>query len=47
MQDILYATEKHKTLHATVLDFTKAFDRVPHALLMIKLTEIAKLDKHL
>ena len=43
MQDILYSTDKHETVHVAVLDFTKAFDRPPHALLMKKLTEIAEL----
>jgi len=29
------------------LDFTKAFDRVPHALLMKKLSEIADLNEYI
>ena len=47
MQDIRYATDKHKTLHATVLDFTKAFDQVPHAVLMKTLEKIAELNEYL
>ena len=47
LQDILYATDKHKIVDAAVLHSTKAFDRAPHALLMIKLTEIAELDEYL
>ena len=47
MQDIFYATDKHKTVHAFVLNFTKAFDRVPHALLKKELTEIAELGEYL
>jgi len=31
------------TVHAVVLDFTKAFDKVPHELLMRKLSKISKL----
>ena len=34
IHDILAATDKDQSVHAAVLDFTKAFDKVPHALLM-------------
>jgi len=47
MHDILHSTDTHQTFHAAVLDFTKAFDRVPHALLMKKLSEIADLDEYI
>ena len=48
LQDWRYTLpDKHKAVDAAVLDFTKAFDRAPYALLMIKLTEIAEVDEYL
>ena len=42
------ATDKDQSVHAAVLDFTKAFDRVPHSLLMEKLSKIeTKMDSQL
>jgi len=43
IHDILHYIDPHRTAHAAVLDFTKAFDRVPHTLLMKRLSEIAGL----
>jgi len=47
MHDILYAINNQKTVHAAVIDFTKAFDQVPHALLLQKLSQIADVDNYL
>lgn len=47
MQDILQAVDARQSIHTAVLDFTKAFDRVPHALLMQKLSTIADVDDYL
>jgi len=46
MPDIFYSTDTHQAVHAAVLDFTKIFDRVPRALLMKKLSEMADLDEY-
>ena len=49
----LYATihdilaDKDQSVHALVLDFTKAFDRVPHSLLMEKLSKIKTINEYL
>ena len=40
LNDILSSVDRHKSVHAAVLDFSKAFDRVPHTLLMEKLSMI-------
>ena len=40
IHDIPAATDKDQSVHAAALDFTKAFDRVPHALLIKKLFKI-------
>jgi len=47
MYDILYGIDNQKTVHAAVLDFTKAFDRVPHGLLLQELSQIADVDNYL
>jgi len=47
MHDILYAIDNQKTVHAAVLDFTKAFDWVPHGLLLQKLSQTADVDNYL
>jgi len=47
MHDILYAIDNQKTVHAAVLDFTKALGWVPHALLLQKLSQIADVDNYL
>lgn len=47
LHQILNYVDKHKAVHAAVLDFTKAFDRVPHALLMEKLRTIAPMEDYL
>ena len=47
MHDILSAVEADNTIHAVVLDFSKAFDRVPHSLLMRKLLSIEDMDDYL
>ena len=39
LNDILTSVDQQKSVHAAVLDFAKAFDRVPHALLMEKLSK--------
>ena len=39
--------DRHKSVHAAVLDFSKAFDRVPHTLLMEKLSMIEEIDDYL
>ena len=36
IHDILAVTDKDQSVHAAVLDFTKAFDRVPHFFFMEK-----------
>jgi len=46
MHDILSAADKGLSTHAAVIDFTKAFDKVPHALLMKKLSRIKTIDTH-
>jgi len=47
MHDILYAINNQKTVQAAVLDFTQAFDRVLHVLLLQKLSQIADVDNYL
>jgi len=47
MHDILSAANKDLSTHAAVLDFTKAFDKVPHALFMEKLSRIGTIDTHI
>jgi len=47
MHEILYAIDNQKTVHAAVLDFTKAFGWVPHALLLQELSQIADVDNYL
>ena len=47
MHDILSTIDNEVSVHAAVLDFTKAFDRVPHALLIQKLSKIADIDEYL
>ena len=47
LHDILKATDTRLPVHAAVLDFTKAFDRVPHMMLMEKLRKIANIDDYM
>ena len=47
IRDILEATDKDQSVHAAVLDFIKAFDRVSHALLMEMLFKIETIDEYL
>jgi len=47
MHDILCAIGNQKTVQAAVLDFTKEFDRVPHGLLLHKLSQIANVNNYL
>ena len=42
--DLAKAAEGKNTTHALVLDFKKAFDKVPHKLLMDKLMQIPEVD---
>ena len=44
LNDILNSVDRHKSAYAAVLDFSKAFDRVPHTLLMEKLSMIEEID---
>ena len=44
---ILAATNKDQSVHAAVLNFTKAFGRVPHSLLMEKLSKIKTINEYL
>ena len=44
---MLTAADKGQSVHAAVRDFTKAFDRVHHALLMRKRSEIMTTDEYL
>ena len=45
--DLAKIAESSKTTHAVVLDFKKAFDKVPHALLMQKVRQIPDLNPQL
>ena len=47
LHEIMGATDKKSSVHAAVLDLSKAFDRVPHALLMQKLTHIPGMESYL
>ena len=47
MHDIYTAVDNSSTVHAVVMDFTKAFDRVPHALLMSKLSKVPDIGDYL
>ena len=47
IHNILAGTVKDQSVHAAVLEFTKAFDRVPYALLMEKLSKIKTIDEYL
>ena len=46
IHDILAAIDKDQSVHAAVLDFTKSFDRVPHALTMEELSKIETIDEY-
>ena len=46
LNDILSSVDKQKSVHAAVLDFSKAFDRVPRTLLMKKLSMIEAIDHY-
>ena len=37
IHDIASAIQSNKTIHAAILDFSKAFDKVPHRRLLTKL----------
>lgn len=37
IQDIASSLQQNKSIHAAVLDFSKAFDKVPHQRLLMKL----------
>ena len=47
LNDIMSAIEDKNTVHALVLDFSKAFDKVPHSLLIEKLSAIPNIDSYL
>ena len=47
IHDILAVTNKDQSWHAAVLDFTKAFNRVPHSLLMEKISKVETIDEYL
>lgn len=42
--DIAHRADRGDTIHAAVMDFTKAFDKVPHQLLMKKLSIVPNID---
>ena len=45
--DIARCVDKGHTIHAVVMDFAKAFDKVPHRLLMAKLSEVPDISKQI
>ena len=45
--DLVRAAEQSHSTHAVVLDFKKAFDKVPHYLLLQKIRQIQGIDPHL
>ena len=42
--DIVRSVDEGDTIHAVVLDFAKAFDKVPHQLLMNKLSKVPNIN---
>jgi len=42
--DLSRSVDKGDTIHAVILDFAKAFDKVPHQLLMNKLPKVPKIN---
>ena len=47
LNDIHSSADRHKSVYAAVLDFSKTFDRVPHTLLMERLSMIEEIDDYL
>lgn len=45
--DIARSVDVGNTVHAVVLDFAKAFDKVPHQLLMTKLSQVPNIDMNI
>ena len=42
--DIAHRLDRGDTMHAAVMDFTKAFNKIPYQLLMKKLSKVSKID---
>ena len=42
--DIVRCVDKGDTVHAVVMDFAKSFDKVPHRLLMGKLSRVPNIN---
>ena len=45
--DVAKSVDEGHTIHAVVMDFAIAFDKVPHRLLMAKLSEVPDINKQI